>query len=90
MADFFRDMNAGHAMQLERLARLMYELRNHRSRILECARVASEAALLAQVTRGEVDEHPAYESYLAARILADTREAARSLLSENLARGDTP
>jgi hypothetical protein len=40
--------------------------------------------LLQQIQAGEVDEHPAYEHYLAARILTDTRETVRTVVAERL------
>ena len=39
---------------------------------------------LARIAAGEIDEHPAYEHYLAARILADTHAAARQVVGSKL------
>ena len=55
-----------------------------RLRAAGCVFAEDEAALLSRIEAGEVDEHPAYEHYLAARILADTRDATRAALAESL------
>jgi hypothetical protein len=39
--------------------------------------VQDERALLQKIATGEVNEHPAYEHYLSANILAQTRESIR-------------
>ena len=44
----------------------------------------TEAELLARIASGAIDEHPAYEHYLAARILADTHAAARQVVGSKL------
>ena len=66
------------------MARLAYELRENRNAILKHHDAENEAALLQQIQTGQVAEHPAYEHYLAARILADTRETVRAALAERL------
>ena len=47
------------------------------------------AALVPGLVPGAIDEHPAYEHYLAARILADTRETVRAVLAERLAEANS-
>lgn len=84
MPEFFETVPFETATEIEQLARLVYELRENRQTILQFHQVADEAALLQKVQAGEVAEHPAYEYYLAVRILEDTREAARAALAERV------
>lgn len=69
------------AMEVEQLARLIYETRENRRQVLDALGAQDEAALLARIVGGELDEHPAYEHYLAARVLASTHEAARTTMA---------
>ncbi|ODV04582.1 MAG: hypothetical protein HZY77_04245 [Thiobacillus sp.] len=84
MPEFFESVPFETATEIEQLARLTYELRENCNTVLQFHGVPDEAALLQKIQRGEVAEHPAYEHYLAARILADTRETARAALAERL------
>ena len=84
MASFFENLDPDVAAELELLSRLTYELRENRNAILEPYGAEDEAALLQHIQSGTVAEHPAYEHYLAARILADTRETTRTVLAERL------
>lgn len=84
MSEFFESIAFETATEIEQLARLAYELRENRQAILRSHETTDEAALLQKIQTGEVAEHPAYEHYLAARILADTRETARAVLAERL------
>ncbi len=72
------------AVELDRLSRLLFELRHYRNQVLAHYGAADETELRARIECGELDEHPAWEHYLGARILADTREAARTALAEHL------
>jgi hypothetical protein len=72
------------ALELEQIARLSYEAREHRRTVLEAVGASDEPALLERIMAGSIDEHPAYEHYLAARILDDTRQAARELIAASL------
>lgn len=72
------------AQQAQQLSRLIYEARENRRRVLDAFGAADEDMLLQRIADGSVAEHPAYEHYLAARILADTQRAARTALSELL------
>ena len=72
------------ALEVQGLARLIYESREHRRAVLDAVGAGDEAELLARIRRGEIAEHPAYEHYLAARILADTQQAAREAISAKL------
>ncbi|TAH43878.1 MAG: hypothetical protein EYC67_14265 [Betaproteobacteria bacterium] len=72
------------AMQAQQLARLIYEARENRRQVLDAAGAPDEQTLLQRIADGDAAEHPAYEHYLAARILADTHQAARAALNELL------
>lgn len=84
MPEFFESVAFETATEIEQLARLAYELRENRQAVLQFHEVADEAALLHKIQSGEVAEHPAYEHYLAARILEDTHETARAALAERV------
>ena len=72
------------ALELEPLSRLVYEARETRRQVLDAVGASDEASLLARIAAAEIGEHPAYEHYLAARILADTHEAARKAVAAPL------
>ncbi|MBV2265119.1 MAG: hypothetical protein KUL79_16450 [Thauera sp.] len=72
------------ALELEQIARLIYEARENRRKVLAATGASDETELLARIAAGAVDEHPGYEHYLAARILADTHETARQVVGERL------
>lgn len=84
MANFFENLDPEAADELERLSRLAYELRENRRAILQPHGVDDAAALLRRIVDGTAAEHPAYEHFLAARILGETRETVRALLDERL------
>lgn len=84
MPDFFKNLEYDSALEIERLSRLTYELRENRGAVLAPYGVQSESALLEQITSGTVAEHPAYEHYLAARVLEQTRDHARALMADKL------
>ena len=84
MSNFFETLDPDEAAEIDQLSRLAYELRENRAAILAPHGVDDEAALLQKIQTGAVDEHPTYEQYLAARILADTRETVRAVVGERL------
>lgn len=84
MADFFENLEYDEATEIEQLSQLSFELRENRHAVLKPYGVEDETALLQQIQTGAVAEHPAYEHYLAARILADTREMVRAIVGERL------
>ncbi len=84
MSNFFESLEFEEAEEIDQLSRLAYELRENRTSILASHGVDDEAALVQKIQTGAVDEHPAYEQYLAARILADTRETVRAVVAERL------
>lgn len=84
MANFLENIEPERAAEVELLSQLIHELRQNRNAVLRLHGADDEAALLQQIVAGKVDEHPAYEHYLAARILEDIREAARAAVGEHL------
>ncbi|WP_296750947.1 hypothetical protein [Thiobacillus sp.] len=84
MTSFFENLDYGTAAELEQLSQLIYELRQNHNAVLLSYGAADAAALLQQIQGGAVAEHPAYEHYLAARILDDTRDMARAMVGERL------
>ncbi|PMS17818.1 hypothetical protein C0Z18_18380 [Trinickia dabaoshanensis] len=87
MTDFFQHVPSEAAQQIDALSRLLYDLREDRKQILAAYGVEQEQALMARIASGEIEAHPAYERYLAAKTLAQTREALRAQLRELLATG---
>ena len=87
MTHFYQHVPSEAAQQLDSLSRLLYDLREDRKRILGAYGVEREDVLLERISSGEVGEHPAYERYLAAKTLAQTRDAVRAQLYELLATG---
>ena len=84
MDNFFENLEYDEATELHLLSKLIYELRENRHAVLKPYGAEDEAALLQQIQAGTVDEHPAYEHYLAARVLGDTRETVRAMVGERL------
>ncbi len=78
MSNFFDTLPLAGAEQLEQLARLAFDLRENRKTVLQQHGVDSEDALLQLVCDASIAEHPGYEDYLGARILAVTRDVVRS------------
>jgi hypothetical protein len=84
MTGFFEEIDPDAAAEIDALARLVYELRENRRALLAPYGAEDEAGLLQQIEAGSISEHPAYEHYLAARILDNTRETVRALVNERL------
>lgn len=82
MTDFFDNLDPDAANEVDQLSRLLYELRENRALVLKQHDARDEDELLALIESGAAGEHPAYEHYLAARILYDTRETVRQILAE--------
>lgn len=71
-------------MEMGKLTHLTYDLRENRKLVLAQHDVRDEAELLSAIRAGTIPEHPGYEHYLAACILEETREEARSILVEKI------
>lgn len=84
MTSFFEDLDYETATEIELLSKLIYELRDSYNAILRFHDAKDEDALLLKIEEGKLAEHPAYEHYLAVRILDDTRETVRTIISERL------
>lgn len=80
----FGNLSAERAIELDRLTRLVYETRENRKRLLAMYAVSDEAALLARIATGDLPEHPSYEHYLGAKVLEESRAAAREAIVELL------
>lgn len=78
MPNFYENLSAEDVETLDRLARLLIELRESRRQLLAHHGVEEESDLLERIRRGEIGEHPAYEDYLGARLIAGTCEAIRA------------
>ncbi|TCV83273.1 hypothetical protein [Sulfurirhabdus autotrophica] len=81
MKNYFEGLDQDDAELIESLSRLTYVLRENRKSLLEQHGVEDEQALLSKIMAGETPEHPAYENYLSACILAETRDAIRNEMS---------
>lgn len=86
MAAFYDNLSPEDVDTLDRLSRLLIELRESRNALLARHGVEDEEALLAKIHAGELDEHPAYEDYLGARTITALREAIRTDLKEYMLR----
>ncbi|MEO6352626.1 MAG: hypothetical protein ABIO19_12555 [Burkholderiaceae bacterium] len=76
-------IEAANAEDLQALyAKTAYLLRESRKEVLRQYAVDSEAALLEKIKNGKLSEHPAYEHYLSALILDQTRMQVRAEMME--------
>lgn len=65
-------------------AKTLYALRESRKALLAPYAVDAEAVLLARIAAGTVAPHPAYEHYLGALIIEQTRNHLRAQVAEQL------
>ena len=81
MNPFFEKIPYEEAEHIDRITKLSFELRENRLLVLERHAATNEAQLQQALLDGTVPEHPGYESYLSASILATIREAIRAELN---------
>ena len=81
---FYENLPPNDAAEIEQLSRLMYEIRSARDTRLAELGAADPEQALARLAAGELPEHPAYEQYLSARILAALHGDVRASLAERL------
>ena len=84
MAGFYDKLAAEDVAVLDRLSRLLIELRENRLSLLQRHGCGDEDELMAKIRSGTVSEHPAYEDYLGAKIITQTRAALRRELRDYL------
>ncbi len=72
------------AMELEQIARLLYEVRAARDDTPHRLGAADAPQALDCIRRGELPEHPSYEHYLSARILTDLGIQVRADLAARI------
>lgn len=82
MAAFYDKLAPGEVETLDRLSRLLIELRESRLQLLARHGTEDEGQLLERIRGGEIAEHPAYEDYLGARLITATREMIRAELKD--------
>ncbi len=87
MDNFYENLAPEDIQVLDSLSRLLIELRESRSALLDHFGAADDEGLLERIRNGEVEEHPAYEAYLGARIISSTREAVRRELRDYMLEG---
>ncbi len=81
MESFYKNLAVEDAAEIERIARLMYDVRTARDEVLCRLGAADEAQALQCIVSGELSEHPNYEYYLSARILTDLHGQVRAELA---------
>lgn len=85
MSNLFEGFPFSVAQQLEQLSRLAFDLREQRRRLLQRHGADSEEQLLQLVSEGAIARQPAYQDYLSARVLTETREGVRDQMKALLA-----
>ena len=84
MEPFYSNIPPQDALEIEQLARLMYELRSARDEVLTRLPTAATGQALAGLRHTDRPAHPAYEHDLSARILADLAAQARADLAARI------
>jgi len=82
MDNFYENLSPEDVQILDSLSKLLIELRESRAALLDHYGVADDTALLEKIRAGDIDEHPAYEVYLGAKLIESTREAVRKELRD--------
>ena len=84
MATFYGNLAPADVENLDRLSRLLLDLRESHRALLARYGATDEETLFAKIRAGEVAEHPAYEDYLGAKAIDAMREAIRADLKDYL------
>lgn len=84
MDPIYGSLASDEAYEIEKLARLLYEVRSARDEVLARLGAADDVQALACIIAGDVSEHPGYEDYLSARILAGLTSQIRTELATRL------
>lgn len=74
---FFKNVPEELAFELESLSRLLYELKNSRTKIYVAYQVNDEDELLNKIIQRQLAEHPAYNDYLGLCTIGQTIQAVR-------------
>ncbi len=82
MDNFYENLSPEDVQILDSLSKLLIELRESRAALLDRYGVADDTALFEKIRSGDIDEHPAYEVYLGAKLIESTREAVRKELRD--------
>jgi len=82
MDNFYENLAPEDVQILDSLSKLLIELRESRAALLDHYEVVDDSMLLEKIRAGDVDEHPAYEVYLGAKLIEATREAVRKELRD--------
>ena len=84
MTHFLEGISPEDADSVDRLTKLTYELRENRKRLLQAYGAIDETRIEEGIRNGSLEEHPAYEHYLSAKILEMARESIRNDLKTYL------
>jgi hypothetical protein len=84
MESFYQNVPPEAAAEIEQITRLMYEIRCARDEVLSRLGATDTARALERIVTGELPEHPGYEDYLSARILADLHGQVRADLAARI------
>ncbi len=86
MKDFFENIKGDLKIRLTEVYTEMLNLKRHRTALLEQFGAGSAEELIKKIEAGEVEEHPAYENYLAVLSINSEieplRERCRAILEE--------
>ncbi|MBS0354514.1 MAG: hypothetical protein JSR83_11515 [Proteobacteria bacterium] len=81
MDNFYDKVPAEQALEIQRVSRLMYEVRAARDDMLARLGAADAEQALACIVDGQLPEHPGYEHYLSVRILNGLHNQVRAELA---------